>query len=54
MVEAHWSTIKRVYLVQFNRPRTDLLLFILDSKVHPKFDNDYNALRKGYKKGFWW
>jgi hypothetical protein len=33
VIESHWKTIKRDHLYRFNRPRLDLLCFVLVKKV---------------------
>lgn len=53
-VEAHWSILKRLYLLPYNRPRLDLLVHIIDSALMRKFVCDYKSLALGVKKPFWW
>lgn len=53
-VEAHWSLIKRLFLLPYNRPRLDLLFYILDKKILPKFVQDYNLFLSGMKRPSWW
>lgn len=53
-VEAHWSILKRLYLFSFNRPRVDLLIHILESKIMRKYSDDYKAYCEGYLKPWWW
>lgn len=53
-VEAHWSLLKRLFLLQFNRPRVDLLVHIISSRLLPKISNDYQALYHGSNKPHWW
>lgn len=54
LVEAHWSVLKRLYIFSFNRPRLDLLVHIICSKVLRKYLDEYKALRSGVKKPWWW
>lgn len=53
-VESHWSVLKRLFLLQFNRPRVDLLVHIIATRLLPKICNDYHALHLGLRKPFWW
>lgn len=53
-VESHWSVLKRLYLLPFNRPRVDLLIHIIDVTLMRKFWCDYKSLMAGEKKPFWW
>lgn len=32
-VEAHWSALKKIFLLGLNRPRSDMLVYIIDKKV---------------------
>lgn len=54
MCESHWSLLKRLYLLPYNRPRVDLLLYVLDSKLLSKYTSDYHLLMNGRKKPSWW
>jgi len=54
MVESHWSQLKQLYILPYNRPRWDFLIYILDVKVLPKFISDYGLLCSGSKKPSWW
>lgn len=53
-VEAHWSTLKRLFLMPYNRPRVDLLIHIIDKKMLLKFSEDYECYNLGLKKPHWW
>jgi len=53
-VEAHWSMLKRLYLLPYNRPRVDLLLYVLENQIMPKFTMEYVLLKSGSKKPNWW
>lgn len=53
-VESHWSMLKRQFLLPYNRPRVDLLVHVIASTVMVKFDHEYEALKLGRKKPFWW
>lgn len=54
MCEAHWSVLKRLYLLPYNRPRADLVLHVIDTKVMPKFTSDYQLMMSERKKPSWW
>ena len=54
MVEAHWSQLKRVYLLPHNRPRCDFLVYILSVKMLPKCAADFEMLCSGNKVPAWW
>lgn len=53
-VEAHWSLLKRLFLMKFNRPRVDLLVHIVGTRLLVKVHNDYDAMKNGLKKPSWW
>lgn len=53
-VEAHWSVLKRLYLLPFNRPRVDLLLYVISSKPIPKFIAGLDDFQSGRRKPNWW
>lgn len=54
MIEAYWSVLKRHELSKFNRPRCDLLLFLLDETVLPRIIKDFHQLINGRVKPSWW
>lgn len=47
IVEAHWRKIKHDYLHRFNRPRIDLVIWILLSRIIPDCINRMDALIEG-------
>jgi len=49
MVESHWSQLKRLYILPYNWPRCDFLIYILDVKVLPKFISDYGLHLRDYR-----
>ena len=53
-IEAHWSLVKRHYLLHHNRPRVDFVLYILENRLIPKVEADYSLLIRGLKKPRWW
>ena len=53
-VEGHWSVIKRHYLMLHNRPRLDLVVYILAKRLMPKFEDDLRLLREGTKVPGWY
>ena len=53
-IEAHWSVVKRQYLVHNNRPRIDFVLYILEQRLMPKVEADFKLLAQGLKKPKWW
>lgn len=53
-VESHWSVLKRLYLLPYNRPRLDLLVHIIATSVMNKYQHDYTAMYSGRKKPYWW
>lgn len=48
-VESHWSVLNCLYLLPYNRPRVDLVVYIIDTRLMPKFENDFDSLEKGIK-----
>jgi len=54
MVESHWSQKKRLYILPYNRPRCDFVVYALYVKVIAKFIADYEMLSLGSKKPSWW
>lgn len=40
-VEGHWSILKLHYLLSHNRPRIDFLVFVISTKLMPKFESDF-------------
>ncbi|KAJ5582182.1 ATP-dependent DNA helicase PIF1 [Penicillium sp. DV-2018c] len=47
MVESHWRTLKHDYLHRFNRPRVDLVVWILISRAIPDVIHRMEAISKG-------
>lgn len=47
IVESHWQKIKHDYLHHFNRPRIDLVIWVLTSQVIPQGLDRMEAIRKG-------
>lgn len=45
--------LKRLYVLPYNRPHCDFLLYILDVKFVPNFRADYNMLFMGTKRPAW-
>lgn len=52
--EAHWSMLKRGVLLKHNRPRIDLVVFLLDTEVIPGIKMDMDLLLKGTTKPKWY
>lgn len=48
-VEGHWLAIKQSFLKFHNRLRPELLLFLLDRWIIPKYISDYNLIVEGAK-----
>lgn len=53
-VEGHWYVLKRNFLLFHNRPRCDFLLFLLDTRLMLKFEDDYFKVLEGDKRPSWW
>ena len=51
--ESHWKTLKRDCFYKFNRPRLDLVCFILISQIIPGQIQRYNLLINGRKLSPW-
>jgi hypothetical protein len=47
IVESHWRTLKHEYLHRFNRPRVDLVVWILTSRVLPDAVHRMMAISSG-------
>ncbi|KAK9443862.1 ATP-dependent DNA helicase PIF1, partial [Metarhizium brunneum] len=47
IVESHWRTLKHDYLHRFNRPRVDLVVWILTSRVLPDAVHRMTAISNG-------
>ncbi len=47
IVESHWRKIKHDYLHRFNRPRIDLVIWILTSRAIPQAIERMEAIRSG-------
>lgn len=54
LVEGHWFVVKSNFLLLHNRPRPDFFLFIIDSRLVPKFERDYEDVVLGRKLLRWW
>ncbi len=52
--EAHWSVLKRHYLVMHNRPRVDFIIHLMETTLLSKFRNYYALLSAGVKMPRWW
>ena len=52
IVESHWRTLKHDYLHRFNRPRVDLVVWILTSRVIPDAVYRMNAISDGQFRVF--
>ena len=50
-VKAHWSALKRHDLLHYNRPRCDLLLYLIAEKVFPRFEKQLESLITGNPVG---
>lgn len=50
MVESHWSVIKRLYLLLYNRHCLDILFYVINVKLLQKFSNDFGQLCKEIEK----
>lgn len=53
-VGAYWSVLKPMYLLPHNRPQVDLVVFVNDITLIPKFKNVLSALNRRMKKQSWW
>lgn len=42
--ESHWSVLKRLYFLPYNRPLLDLFVHILATLVMTKYQHDYTAM----------
>lgn len=47
IAESHWRTLKHDYLHRFNRPRVDLIVFILITRVLPDAEHRLSAILSG-------
>lgn len=54
LAEAHWSMLKRLYLLPYKWPRFDLILYVLDVVIMKKNWKEYSDLKLGLKKPLWW
>ncbi len=54
VVEDHWRLLERRYLVTHNRPRGYFVIYIISSRVMPKYNADYQLYITGAKKTYWW
>lgn len=52
--DAHWSLLKRLYLLPYNRPRVDLLVYVISTKLLPKYLSNLENVRSGVKNPNWW
>lgn len=53
MVEAHWSLLKKHYLVLHNRPRVDFVIHLMETQLVGKYQNDYDLRRSGRALPTW-
>jgi hypothetical protein len=51
--ESHWKVIKRDYLPKFFRPRLDLVVYILLTRLIPHHQQQYNKYLSGREKPSW-
>ncbi|KAL3689617.1 hypothetical protein R1sor_015926 [Riccia sorocarpa] len=54
IVEAHWRKIKHDYLNSLNRPRLDILVYLLAKKVLGDVEISLNQFQKGREFPTWW
>lgn len=54
MVKGHWSVLKWLYLLPYNRPRAKFLSYVNDFKLITKFSGAFEQLRLKLKKPSWW
>ncbi|RDH27526.1 hypothetical protein BDQ94DRAFT_184479 [Aspergillus welwitschiae] len=52
IVESHWRTLKHDYLHRFNRPRVDLVVWVLTSRVLPDAVHRMTAISSGQFRVF--
>ncbi|KAL1975864.1 hypothetical protein VTN31DRAFT_4256 [Thermomyces dupontii] len=50
IAESHWRTLKHDYLHRFNRPRVDLIVFILITRVLPDAEHRLSAILSGQSR----
>ena len=53
LVESHWKVIKRNYLPRFFRPRLDLVVFIIITRLLPHSEIMYDKYKNGREKVSW-
>ena len=53
LMESHWKVIKRNYLPRFFRPRLDLVIFIIITRLIPHNEIMYDKYQKGREKVAW-
>ena len=53
LMKSHWKVIKRNYLPRFFRPRLDLVIFIIITRLIPHNEIMYNKYQKGREKVAW-
>ena len=53
-VESHWSVSKRHQHRNYNRPPSDLLVYLIDKKIFPKYEGKLELLLSGRSKPVWW
>ncbi|PKY40067.1 hypothetical protein RhiirA4_415555 [Rhizophagus irregularis] len=51
--ESHWKVIKRDYLPKFFRPRLDLVIYVLLTRLIPHHQQQYNKYLCGREKPSW-
>ena len=53
LMESHWKVIKRNYLPRFFRPRLNLVIFIIITRLIPHNEIMYDKYQKGREKVAW-
>lgn len=54
IVEAHWSVLKQLYILSYNQPRIDIIVFMLDTRIMVTYRSDYELIFSASKTPFWW
>jgi hypothetical protein len=47
LMESHWKVVKRDYLPKFFRPRLDLVIYIIVSRLIPHHQQQFNKYKRG-------
>jgi hypothetical protein len=53
LIESHWKVIKRDFLPKFFRPRIDLLIYIIISRLIPHHQQQYQKYLSGRENVSW-